>query len=248
MAAEALKDRIAIISDVHGNLTALEAVLSHIKDAGITRIFNLGDLVGKGPRSAETLDRCREVCEVTVQGNWDAEIGMDVQWPSANWHRKQLGRQRIDYLSALPGSFDFLLSGRRVRLFHASQISPFVRVHADAPREVLDAMFDNTDFTGFGPEPDIVGYGDIHQKWSLTTLRGTLFNAGSVGNPLDIPLSGYAVLEGRFGDDRPGPWSLSFVRLPYDIEAEIRIAEATDMPDVAHYVNELRTAKYRGKT
>jgi protein phosphatase len=96
--------------------------------------------------------------------------------------------------------------------------------------------------------PDIVGYGDIHQTWSMAIKRGTLFNAGSVGNPLDVPLASYAVLEGQYGDDRPAPWSLSFVRLPYDIEAEIRVAHATDMPDLAHYVSELRTAKYRGKT
>jgi protein phosphatase len=246
--AEALTDRIAIISDVHGNVTALEAVLTHIKEAGITRIFNLGDLVGKGPRSAEALDRCREVCEVVVQGNWDADIETAVGWPTADWHRQRLDREQLDYLAGLPGTFQFLLSGRRVRLFHASQISPFNRVHADAGPAVLDAMFDNTDFTGSAPEPDVVGYGDIHQTWSLTTKRGTLFNAGSVGNPLDIPLASYAVLEGQYGDDRPAPWSLNFVRLPYDIDAEIRVAEATDMPDLTHYVNELRTAKYRGKT
>jgi protein phosphatase len=138
-----LTDRIAIISDVHGNLTALETVLAHIKEAGITRIFNLGDLVGKGPRSAETLDRCREVCEVTVRGNWDAEIETAVGWPTADWHRQRLSREQLDYVATLPGSFDFLLSGHRVRLFHASQISPFDRVHADAPADVLDAMFDN---------------------------------------------------------------------------------------------------------
>ena len=243
-----MNDRIAIISDVHGNLTALETVLSHIKEAGITRIFNLGDLVGKGPRSAETLDRCREVSEVTVQGNWDAELESAVGWPTADWHRQRLSREQLDYLAALPGTFDFLLSGHRVRLFHASQISPFDRVHADAPRETLDAMFDNTEFTGFGPVPDIVGYGDIHHAWSVATKRGTLFNAGSVGNPLDIPLASYAVLEGLYEAETLAPWSLSFVRLPYDVEAEIRVAEATDMPDLAHYVRELRTAKYRGKT
>ena len=53
-------DRIALISDVHGNLTALEAVLADIDARGITRIFNLGDYVGKGPRGREVVDLCRE--------------------------------------------------------------------------------------------------------------------------------------------------------------------------------------------
>jgi predicted phosphodiesterase len=64
-------DRIALISDVHGNLTALDAVLEDIDARDITRIFNLGDYVGKGPRGREVIDRCQERCEVNILGNWD---------------------------------------------------------------------------------------------------------------------------------------------------------------------------------
>ncbi|WP_275693226.1 metallophosphoesterase [Nocardioides sp. TF02-7] len=64
-------DRIALISDVHGNLTALEAVLADIEARGIERVLNLGDYVGKGPRGREVVDRCRERCEVNLLGNWD---------------------------------------------------------------------------------------------------------------------------------------------------------------------------------
>ena len=75
-----------------------------------------------------------------------------------------------------------------------------------------------------------------------------LLNAGSVGNPLDMPLACYAVLEGEYGSETPAPWSLRFVRLPYDIEGEITVAEAAGMPDLAQYAMELRTAVYRGRT
>jgi protein phosphatase len=243
-------ERIAIISDVHGNLTALETVLTHIRESGITRIFNLGDLVGKGPRSAEVVDRCREVSEVIVQGNWDALVSdcPDPERPVREWHRAQLGQARLAYLATLPGSFDFMLSGRRARIFHASQLSVHDRVHATAPREQHRAMFGNTSFTGFGQEPHIVGYGDIHAAYALNFESRTLFNAGSVGNPLDMPLACYAVLEGVFGAEEPHPWSLHFVRLPYAIEDEIAAAEASGMPDLGHYANELRTAVYRGLT
>jgi hypothetical protein len=67
-------DRIALISDVHGNLTALEAVLDDIDARGITRIFNLGDYVGKGPRGREVIDACRQRCEVNLLGNWDDDL------------------------------------------------------------------------------------------------------------------------------------------------------------------------------
>lgn len=242
-------ERIAIISDVHGNLTALETVLAHIREAGIERIFNLGDLVGKGPRSAEVVDRCREVCEVTVQGNWDAAIseGPDPEQPVRQWHRARLGQDRLAYLAALPGSFDFMLSGRRARIFHASQLSVHHRVHETGTREEHRAMFNNTLFTGYGQEPQIVGYGDIHTAYARNFELRTLFNAGSVGNPLDIPLACYAVLEGTYGAEAPHPWSLHFVRLPYDIEGEIAAAGASGMPDLGHYASELRTAVYRGR-
>lgn len=243
-------ERIAIISDVHGNLTALETVLTHIQDSGITRIFNLGDLVGKGPRPVEVVDRCRTVCEVTVRGNWDADVSgkRGAELPVLKWHRAQLGEERLAYLASLPGSFDFMLSGRWVRLFHASQMGVFDRVHMAGPREAHRAMFDNTDFTGFDQEPQIVAYGDLHVAYALNFDNRTLFNAGSVGNPLDIPLASYAVLQGSYGAETPQPWSLNFIRLPYDIEGEIAAAEASGMPDLGYYANELRTAVYRGRT
>ncbi len=242
--------RIAILSDVHGNLTALETVLQHIRASGITRIFNLGDLVGKGPRSAAVVDRCREICEVIVQGNWDEEVagGFSSPWPVGEWHRAQLGHERLSYLGNLPGSIDLLLSGRRLRLFHASHKGVHDRVHETAPRDTHRAMFSNTAFTGFGAVPDIVGCGDIHVPYALNFEGRTLFNVGSVGNPLDMPLACYAVLEGQVDAEAMGPWSLNFVRLPYDIEGEIAIAAASGMPDFAYYASELRTGIYRGKT
>jgi protein phosphatase len=241
-------ERIAILSDVHGNLTALEAVLDHIRASGITRIFNLGDLAGKGPRSAAVVDRCRDVCEVIVQGNWDVELarGFETPWPVGEWHRAQLGRERLAYLGALPGSFDFVISGRSVRLFHASQRGVFHRVHQTSTREVHRAMFDNTDFTGFDEPPQIVGCGDVHTAYALNFENRTLFNVGSVGNPLDIPLACYAVLEGLY-DGAVGPWSLNFIRLPYDIEGEIAVAERSGMREFEAYARELRTAVYRGR-
>ncbi|WP_240796007.1 metallophosphoesterase [Yimella sp. RIT 621] len=83
--------RIASISDVHGNLTALEAVLAEIGAPGITCIFNLGDYVGKGPRGREVIDLCRERCVVHVQGNWDdflpalQEFGNAVESEALRW-------------------------------------------------------------------------------------------------------------------------------------------------------------------
>ena len=61
-------DQIAIISDIHGNLPALEAVLEDIKDKGISQIICLGDMIGKGPHSMEVLEQCLDHCHVIIKG------------------------------------------------------------------------------------------------------------------------------------------------------------------------------------
>jgi predicted phosphodiesterase len=241
-------DRIAIISDIHGNLPALEAVLADIATRGITRIYGLGDIAGKGPSGAEAIDISRRVCVTTVKGNWDDGLADAEPDTTVMWHRRQLGPERLAYLRGLPETVEFRLSGRRVRLFHASARGIYHRVRQYDSRDDHLAMFDNTDFTGFGPLPDIVGYGDVHTAYVKSFANKCLFNAGSVGNPLDLPQACYALLEGRFDSAEPGPWAVNLVRLPYDIEESIRQAEASGMPDLEHYINELKTARYRGLT
>lgn len=240
-------DRIAVISDVHGNLTALEAVLADIGARGVTRIFNLGDTAGKGPRGDAAVRRCRAVCEVNVRGNWDDFLpGIPDDAPQEMvWWRDELSAESREWLGALPLSVDLELSGRRIRVFHASAESPHVRVHFHHTPEEFAAMFENTAMTGHGPVPSVVGYADIHDAY-IESLEGrTLFNVGSVGNPLDEPTPSYAILEG--GSDGSAPFSIQFVRVPYDIEAEIAVADELLMPTRALWAIELRTAVYRGR-
>lgn len=243
-------DKVAVISDVHGNITALETVLTDIRQRGIDLIYNLGDLVGKGPHSDIAIDRCREICDVIVRGNWDDGILQVENNPLGAWYRAQIGDERAAYLSELPNVHDFWLSGRRVRLYHASQESIYTRVHPWHPHEVLRAMFDNTPFTGLEVvKPDIVGYGDIHSAYLLNVPdeQKILFNAGSVGNPLDFPLASYVVMTGKFDSQTTDFFSIDFVRLPYDIEQVIEQARQLNVPDFEAYSVELRTAVYRGR-
>ena len=240
-------ERIALISDIHGNMPALEAVLDDIGRRGIGRIFCLGDLVGKGPHSDRAVDVCRARCERIVRGNWDDGLARTIaDDPTLRWHQERLGPERLAYLRALPTTLDFVMSGRRIRLLHASQRGLHHRVHQDDPDDKLRAMFDSTDFTGHGFEPDVVGYGDIHSAYLRTFHLKVLFNVGSVGNPLDLPIACYAILEGCLEDLVAGPWSINLVRVPYDIERAIREATEEGMPALQPYANELRTARYRG--
>lgn len=249
-------DQIAVISDVHGNVTALEAVLADIAARGITRILNLGDVVGKGPRSSEAVKLTRDTCEVTVRGNWDTFIARDSVQPFAGgqWTRDELTDDDVAWLAALPNAHDLVMSGKRIRLFHASQTSEFVRVRVNHTHDEFLGMFTNTEFTGsfragdwpHGTTPDVVGYGDIHGAYLEGDEGLMLFNAGSVGNHLDAPTAPYVILEGVMHAVHPAPFSVGFVRVPYDIEAEIAVARDLAMPDVDAYALELREGLYRG--
>lgn len=243
-------DRVALISDVHGNLTALEAVLADIDARGIDRIFNLGDYVGKGPRGREVVDLCRRRCEVNILGNWDdflPDPAREFDNLALKWWLGQLDTDQEGWLRGLPFSHDFTISGRRVRLFHASATSVHRRVRFDHDEAEFLGMFANTEATGDGPVPDVVGYGDTHDPfYEVDRERRTLFNTGSVGNSMDDPTPVYVVLEGVLDSPDPAPFSIGFVRVPYDVEAELAFAREVGMPDLDAYKLELREGIYRG--
>lgn len=241
-------ERIAVISDVHGNLTALEAVLADVAARGIERVINLGDDVGKGPRGSAVVERTTQVCAVNVRGNWDEFLPgwSDETVAEMVWWRDGLRPDQRDALRTRPLSHDLLLSGRRIRLFHASATSVHTRVHFHHTPEEFAGMFATTELTGPAPEPTMVGYGDIHDAY-VETFRGrTLFNVGSVGNPLDEPTPSYAILEGFEGSPEAGAFGLQLVRVPYDVEAELAVARDLGMPQYDVWETELRTGVYRG--
>lgn len=241
-------ERIAVLSDVHGNMTAFDAVLRDIDARGIARVLNLGDVVGKGPRGSAAVARSRERCELTVRGNWDDFLPRpetDRNEAMTWWHDELTDDDRA-WLLGLPLVHHLELSGRRIRLLHASAASVHVRVRFHHTPEEFAGMFATTELTGDGPEPTMVGYGDVHDTYVEVFEGRTLFNVGSVGNALDEPTAAYVVLEGEPGGDASAPFSLQVVRVPYDVEAEIAVARDLGMPELEAYAIELRTAIYRG--
>src|ERR1700728_3213337 len=218
-------DRVAIISDVHGNVTALQAVLADIQARGITRIVNLGDVIGKGPRGSEAVRLVRAACEATVRGNWDTSIARQASHdsPSGQWTRDELSAGALAWLAALPGTF--------TGAFRAGHATPFRAGHAPGP----------------GATPDVVGYGDIHTAYLKASRGLTLFNVGSTGNHLDAPSAPYVIIEGVANSPDPASFSVSFARVTYDIQAEISVARELGMPDADAYARELLDGIYRGQ-
>lgn len=237
-------NKIAIISDIHGNIPALKSVLSDIKSRKIEKIICLGDLAGKGPEPEEAVDIVKENCDTVLKGNWDYLISEVNDREMLTWHNKKLGNNRVEYLRELPLYTEFYISGRLIRLCHAAPEDVFGRVQGNAPVEEKMKLFSAPE--GKTAEADVIGYGDIHGAYVQNFKGKTIFNVGSVGNPLEITQASYGIIEGNYSSRELSSFSINLVRVPYDIEKAVELAENSDMPDIDDYVDELRTAVYRG--
>ncbi|MCL2499719.1 MAG: metallophosphatase family protein [Defluviitaleaceae bacterium] len=243
--------RIAVISDIHGNLPALEATIKDIRQRAVDRIICLGDLIGKGPNATEVIEICRNECETVVKGNWDDFICEAHFAPKKDqethfggrtrWYINNMRSQDLDYLHSLPHGVEIRLSGRLIRLFHAHPKN-YNRYHQDSPLAQRLELFEPFDFSKAEETSDVALYADIHNAYLQMVQGKCLINVGSVGNPLDITQASYVILEGEESDG--SFFDVRFVRVPYDIEMAITLAVEADVPDLDGYITELRTAKY----
>ncbi len=242
-------DNIAIFSDIHGNIPALEAVLEDIEKRAISTIYCLGDFIGKGPNPNETIALCKKYCTQSILGNWDdfllysSKDGMPI-----SWYRQIISEESKEYLASLPKVIDFYLSGHIVRLFHAHPFDLYKRLYQLTDQEHIDEMFlyekDNPEFF-IQKNADIVGYGDIHYSFQKSFQKRILFNTGSVGNPLDGTTAPYVILHGELHNPELEPFSMEFVRVPYDNERAVKNAEQSDMPQKEDYIFEIKTGIFR---
>jgi predicted phosphodiesterase len=237
-------EQLALIADIHGNLPALEAVLCDIKKRKIKKIVCLGDVIGKGPSNVEVLDICMEKCDIIIKGNWEYYVSSYEPKYSAVWIQEQLGEERVEYIRKLKMSEAFFISGKLLRLFHTSP-GGFKRVFMHASLEDKRTLFEDIKT---GETSDMVGYADIHRPYMQMVDGRMLFNTGSVGNPLDMTLSSYAILTGELNSKFLSGTSIEFVRVPYDIERAVADAyNAQNLPDLEEYIGEITACKYKRK-
>jgi diadenosine tetraphosphatase ApaH/serine/threonine PP2A family protein phosphatase len=220
--------RLLVLSDIHANLTALEAVLADAAGRW-DRVWFLGDLVGYGPDPNEVIGRLRALDALALSGNHDwAVLGkLDLfdfnedARRSVEWTRRQLTAENRDYLQTLPPQrVEGIFS-----MAHASPRHPVWEYILD-----LETAFENFAFfdtavclIGHSHMPllfhinddgeDLVGYVTSHGEKVELGLGRTILNPGSIGQPRDgDPRAAYALL-----DTDAGTWE--YRRVAYDIEA-----------------------------
>ena len=258
-------DKIAIISDIHGNLEALNSVLRDIKERKIEKIFCIGDIVAKGTHQEECVNLIKDNCEVVLKGNCDAyftskidrKTKPEIELKRIDWIDSKLSDESKEFLKSLPYSFEFYLSGRLVRLFHATQekINGFIGNIDTIER--LYSLFLPSENTISNKKADVVVYGHIHTPFIQRIYNRTIINSGSVGNSIDVfrnkekdadvrntTLANYVILSGKYDSkDINEKISFEIVSVPYDIEKEL--SENTDNIEKESYEEELRSGKYR---
>lgn len=239
----------AVISDIHANLEALQAVLADIDGRELTEIVCLGDIIGYGPNPCECLDLVIDRCKWSLMGNHDFAVLYEPTSfntsaeASAFWTRRQfeveanpaLRRRRWEYL----GSLEIRHNALGGLCVHASPRKPineyiFPDDVITAPTKMTQIFerFEKRCFVGhthvtgvFTNEPDFYPPGDLdNASYKFNDEEKCIVNPGSVGQPRDRdPRASYAIVH----DDR-----VEFVRVEYDVEAVVkRIKDNPELND-----------------
>lgn len=226
--------RVAVISDIHGNLPALEAVLADVDQVRPDVVVLGGDLALGGPHPVEVVDRLRELGWPSVLGNTDealdekripeqARTGF-VGAPAART-REMLGPERVAWLTDLP----LVWHGEGIALVHATPNDRWAIVPYDSPDQRLRDVF-----APLGKANAV--YGHIHHAYTRDLGNLTIVNSGSVSLALDGDVRAcYAVIEDGRVEHR---------RVAYDVERVAADFQAIGYPNAATYAAWLRTGAF----
>jgi putative phosphoesterase len=239
-----LQMQVAVITDIHGNLAALEATLDWLDQEGIERVYCGGDLVGYGAYPNEVCALIEDRGIPTIYGNYDYAIARDLDDCGCAYidaHDRELGQLSVtwtlehtdqrakDFMRELPFDLRFDVGEVAVHLVHGS------------PRKVNEYLFEDKPASLYerlaaGEEAQALVFGHTHKPW-VHEYGGVLFvNCGSVGKPKDgDPRAGFAILQ-----DVGGRLDVTIQRVEYDAQTAARDVAAAGLP--SEYADKLLAA------
>jgi protein phosphatase len=232
--------KIAVFSDIHANLSGLNAVLDAINRRGdIDHIVAAGDLVTDGPRPVETFDRLLEAGCLLLLGNHDEHLlGRGYEWikpeKAANtwaqtlWAREKFDAARLEILAAQPFERLFKpapdVAGHDLLIVHANLNDTYGKTgNSERPADTLHELY------GHAPAGvEIIAFGHWHAASVREWNNLKLVNVGSVAYPKDKEkLAGYTL----FSWDGQ-KWDIEQHRVPFDWREEARLLLASGMTDL----------------
>lgn len=236
--------RYALISDIHANLPALDAVLAEIERRDVDAVYHLGDLVGYAPWPNEVVQRLREARIEGVSGNYDSTVATDykhcgcryedprqeeLSHVSYAWTRANVSAETKAYLAQLPFRIDVRphgghMSGPTLMLVHGTPLNNVTYWTEERPDTFCTKMA-----TAAGAVAgDLIAFGHTHKPWSRIIAGVHFVNTGSVGRPKDGDWrAGFVLVDVASS----GSITTELVRVPYDIDAAVEAIHQSELPD-----------------
>jgi predicted phosphodiesterase len=242
--------RVALLSDIHGNLIALDAVLADLARRGpFDEVVVAGDLVWAGPWPAEVVDRVRSMDSAVIQGNTDAFFRhRPEQTPPGKrenrfaeqmeWMLERLGPNRTEYLADLPASHSICpAAGHELLVVHAN---PYDLDRPITPNSSVAELDELLFANGVEPGWDTLAFGHVHTPFQRRWRGRLLIDVASTGLPMDgDPRAVYAILTWDGSS-----WQGEHYRVFYELPVVARQMTTGGMPRGRHFAERLMGASY----
>jgi putative phosphoesterase len=221
--------KLAFISDIHGNATALDAVLKDIEGREVDKLIVLGDLCFRGPEPQRSIELVRALNTDVIKGNADEWVvrgiregevpdeAVGTMTDERNWTYQKINLDNVKYLENLPKELKLECNKIKIHAFHATPNSLFEVVQPFASDEELQEKI-------MHKKANIYVYGHIHKPYIRYINGKCVINTGSVGLPFDgLNKASYMVL-----DINDNSYQTSIVRVNYDVNKVIEQFKVSD--------------------
>jgi|HubBroStandDraft_5_1064220.scaffolds.fasta_scaffold00015_33 predicted phosphodiesterase len=236
--------RIAVLSDIHGNLLALDACLADLtSQGGAEAIVIAGDLCLDGPKPKKVLQRLEEIGAACVRGNTDRYIADDelpekftpAETAQIAWTRRELGERWRSWLKVLPFALRIGEDDNQLLIVHANPKTDDEHLWPDADESVLRRLVGDEGATA-------IAFGHLHLPYVRVWHGKLLVNVASVGLPKDgDPRACYAIFT-----ERTGGWQVKHRRVPFDTKRVATQLTDCGIPESGELIATLRRHRYKG--
>jgi putative phosphoesterase len=246
--------RVALISDLHGNVPALDAVLASIREHGVDEIVCLGDTATLGSQPREVLARLQELGCVCILGNHDAFLldadlvhsysEVKIVVDAVEWSRAQLKESDLDFVRTFVAEYEIQLGpAANLLMFHGTPRSNMEDLLCTTPEEELDRMLE-------GHVATVMACGHTHVQMLRQHRSMLLVNPGSVGMPFKEYVSGRAptimpYAEWACVEANAGGVAVTLRRVPVDTAKLLAPHQGSSNPMAAALIAEYAAASSR---
>lgn len=237
--------RIAIFSDIHGNLIGLDACLADLQaQGGADVIVAAGDFCMDGPKPKRVLQRLQDIGAQCLRGNTDRFIAAsdsseltpldEVERKQLAWTREQIGEKWRSWLADLPFSLRFGEPDNELLIVHANPTCDDEHLWPDADDATLERLIG-------GEKAAVIAFGHLHLPYARMWRGKLLVNVASAGLPKDgDPRAGYAILT-----QNSGGWAVKHRRVPFDVKKVATQLADCGIPESAELISTLRRHRYK---